>query len=150
MICMSSVANINVSSLGALLQITLLHSNRHFSVCLFLHKHILALMIIKVQLWVPTTFSDFILHAANYMLSFCTKMDFSCFKGRSGRAGRMGEAITLYTEADVPYLRNIANVMAASGCEVPPWIMSLAKKKWRKHRPHRESISSKPEEDENQ
>lgn len=70
--------------------------------------------------------------------------------GRSGRAGRMGEAITLYTEADVPYLRNIANVMAASGCEVPPWIMSLAKKKWTKHRPHRESISSKPEEDENQ
>ncbi|KAI3474674.1 hypothetical protein Pfo_029859, partial [Paulownia fortunei] len=67
--------------------------------------------------------------------------------GRSGRAGRSGEAITLYTEADVPYLRNIANVMTASGCEVPAWIMSLAKKKWRKHRPQRESISTKPEDE---
>ncbi|OMO71059.1 hypothetical protein COLO4_28397 [Corchorus olitorius] len=28
-------------------------------------------------------------------------------------------------EDDVPYLRNIANVMAASGCEVPSWIMGL-------------------------
>ncbi|XP_057779014.1 DEAD-box ATP-dependent RNA helicase 57 [Salvia miltiorrhiza] len=63
--------------------------------------------------------------------------------GRSGRAGRSGEAITLYTEADVPYLRNIANVMASSGCEVPAWIMSLAKKKWRKYRPQREAISTK-------
>ncbi|KAL1545862.1 DEAD-box ATP-dependent RNA helicase 57 [Salvia divinorum] len=66
--------------------------------------------------------------------------------GRSGRAGRSGEAITLYTEADVPYLRNIANVMAASGCEVPAWIMALAKKKWRKYRPHREAISNKPQD----
>ncbi|XP_073155633.1 DEAD-box ATP-dependent RNA helicase 57 [Henckelia pumila] len=64
--------------------------------------------------------------------------------GRSGRAGRCGEAITLYTEADVPFLRNVANVMTASGCEVPAWITSLQKKKWRKHRPQRESIS-KPE-----
>ncbi|KAH6758017.1 P-loop containing nucleoside triphosphate hydrolases superfamily protein [Perilla frutescens var. hirtella] len=66
--------------------------------------------------------------------------------GRSGRAGRSGEAITLYTEADVPYLRNIANVMAALGCEVPPWIKFLAKKKWRKHWPQRDSISTKLEE----
>ncbi|KAM7497521.1 hypothetical protein LguiA_021941 [Lonicera macranthoides] len=63
---------------------------------------------------------------------------------RTGRAGRSGEAITLYTESDVPFLRNIANVMAASGCEVPNWILSLSKKKWRKHRPHRESISTMP------
>ncbi|KAL6503122.1 DEAD-box ATP-dependent RNA helicase 57 [Orobanche hederae] len=62
--------------------------------------------------------------------------------GRSGRAGRSGEAITLYTEADVPFLRNVANVITASGCEVPEWIMSLPKKKWRKHRPQRESIST--------
>lgn len=66
--------------------------------------------------------------------------------GRTGRAGRSGEAITLYTESDVPFLRNIANVMAASGCEVPNWILSLSKKKWRKHRPHRESISTMPPE----
>ncbi|KAL6958603.1 DEAD-box ATP-dependent RNA helicase 57 [Sarracenia purpurea var. burkii] len=66
--------------------------------------------------------------------------------GRSGRAGRSGEAITLYTEADVPFLRNVANVMVASGCEVPAWIMSLPKHKWRKHRPQREMISTKPED----
>lgn len=65
--------------------------------------------------------------------------------GRSGRAGRRGEAVTFYTEADIAYLRNIANVMAASGCEVPAFIMSLPKKKWRKHRPQRESISTLPE-----
>ncbi|XP_051113849.1 DEAD-box ATP-dependent RNA helicase 57 [Andrographis paniculata] len=67
--------------------------------------------------------------------------------GRSGRAGRSGEAITFYTEADVPFLRNVANVMKASGCEVPEWIMSLPKKKWRKHRPQRESISSTKSQD---
>ncbi|XAR50993.1 RNA helicase [Bertholletia excelsa] len=66
--------------------------------------------------------------------------------GRSGRAGRSGEAVTLYTEADVPFLRNIANVMVASGCEVPSWIMSLPKKKWKKHRPQRESILTNPED----
>ncbi|GER57312.1 dead box ATP-dependent RNA helicase [Striga asiatica] len=65
--------------------------------------------------------------------------------GRSGRAGRTGEAITLYTETDVPFLRNIANVITASGGEVPDWIMALPKKKWKKHRPGRESISTKPE-----
>lgn len=63
--------------------------------------------------------------------------------GRSGRAGRSGDAIALYTEADVPYLRNIANVMAASGCEVPAWIMSLPKQRWKKHRPQRDAISTK-------
>lgn len=68
--------------------------------------------------------------------------------GRSGRAGRRGEAITLYTEADVPFLRNVSNVMTASGCEVPAWMTSLQKKKWRKHRPQRESISTKPEDEE--
>ncbi|GMP85183.1 hypothetical protein CsSME_00038442 [Camellia sinensis var. sinensis] len=70
--------------------------------------------------------------------------------GRSGRAGRSGEAITLYTEADVPFLRNIANVMAASGCEVPAWIMSLTKRKWKKHRPQRDPILTKPKDDEEQ
>nr|GLL41037.1 DEAD-box ATP-dependent RNA helicase 57 [Ipomoea trifida] len=67
--------------------------------------------------------------------------------GRSGRAGRSGEAITFYTEADVQFLRNIANVITASGGEVPDWIMSMSKKKWRKHRPQRESISTRPQDD---
>lgn len=69
--------------------------------------------------------------------------------GRSGRAGRSGEAITLYTEEDVPFLRNIANTMTSSGCEVPSWIMTLKKKKWRKHRPKRDSISTLPKADKN-
>lgn len=68
--------------------------------------------------------------------------------GRSGRAGRSGEAITLYTEADTRYLRNVANVIAASGSEVPSWIMSLPKLKWKKHRPQREAISTKPKDEE--
>ncbi|KAI4364267.1 hypothetical protein MLD38_020383 [Melastoma candidum] len=66
--------------------------------------------------------------------------------GRSGRAGRNGEAITFYTEEDIPLLRNVANMMVASGCEVPSWIMTLPKRKWRKHRPKRESISINPRE----
>ncbi|CAN6921713.1 unnamed protein product [Brassica oleracea] len=66
--------------------------------------------------------------------------------GRSGRAGRSGEAITFYTEEDVPFLRNIANTMTSSGCEVPSWIMTLKKKKWKKHRPKRDSISTRPKD----
>ena len=62
--------------------------------------------------------------------------------GRTGRAGRTGEAITFYTEADLPFLRNIANSMKSSGCEVPSWIMALPKLKWKKHRPRRDSIST--------
>ncbi|KAK4342984.1 hypothetical protein RND71_038800 [Anisodus tanguticus] len=65
--------------------------------------------------------------------------------GRSGRAGRIGEATTFYTEADIPFLRNIANVITSSGGEVPEWIKSLTKKKWRKHRPRRDTISTQPD-----
>ncbi|KNA03200.1 hypothetical protein SOVF_211460 [Spinacia oleracea] len=64
--------------------------------------------------------------------------------GRAGRAGREGEAITFYTEVDVPYLRNVANIMSESGSEVPSWIMSKPKAKWKKHRPVRNSIFSGP------
>ncbi|XP_065850501.1 DEAD-box ATP-dependent RNA helicase 57 [Euphorbia lathyris] len=67
--------------------------------------------------------------------------------GRSGRAGRAGEAITYYTENDVRFLRNIANVMTASGCEVPAWITAMPKQKWRRHRPQRDSISTKPKDE---
>lgn len=68
--------------------------------------------------------------------------------GRCGRAGRSGEAITLYTEDDVPFLRNIANGMKTSGSEFPSWALGLRKKKWKKHRPRRESISTTPKEKE--
>ncbi|KAJ1697655.1 hypothetical protein LUZ63_006167 [Rhynchospora breviuscula] len=66
--------------------------------------------------------------------------------GRSGRAGRPGEAITLYTEEDKPFLRNIANVMVASGCEVPSWILDLPKLRHKKHRVKRDNISTLPED----
>ncbi|KAK1562229.1 hypothetical protein Q3G72_008443 [Acer saccharum] len=66
--------------------------------------------------------------------------------GRSGRAGRSGEAISFYAEDDIPFLRNIANVMEASGCEVPSWIKALPKLRGKKHRPRRESISTKPKD----
>ncbi|KAL5701652.1 RNA helicase [Ranunculus cassubicifolius] len=66
--------------------------------------------------------------------------------GRCGRAGRAGQAITLYTESDAKFLRNIANVMTASGCEVPSWILTLPKLRKKKHRPSRDSISIKPED----
>ncbi|KAG9457442.1 hypothetical protein H6P81_001950 [Aristolochia fimbriata] len=67
--------------------------------------------------------------------------------GRCGRAGRTGEAVTLHTEEDVPFLRNIANVIVASGCEVPSWMLSLQKLRKKKHRPQRDSIPSGPQED---
>ncbi|KVI00008.1 hypothetical protein Ccrd_021777 [Cynara cardunculus var. scolymus] len=70
--------------------------------------------------------------------------------GRSGRAGRSGDAVTFYTEADVRYLKNIANVMKSSGCEVPSWILNLPKLKWKKHRPKREFLSTKPHDEEDE
>jgi superfamily II DNA helicase RecQ len=45
--------------------------------------------------------------------------------GRTGRAGRRGQAITLFTEADLPRIRSIANVVKLSGCEVPDWMLSI-------------------------
>ncbi|NP_001348873.1 DEAD-box ATP-dependent RNA helicase 57 [Zea mays] len=66
--------------------------------------------------------------------------------GRSGRAGRSGEAITFFTEEDKPFLRNIANVLVSSGCEVPSWIMALPKLKRKKHRVDRDPISYLPDE----
>ncbi|CAL5061297.1 unnamed protein product [Urochloa decumbens] len=67
--------------------------------------------------------------------------------GRCGRAGRSGEAITFFTEEDKPFLRNIANVLVSSGCEVPSWIMALPKLKRKKHRVDRDPISTLPNED---
>lgn len=51
--------------------------------------------------------------------------------GRTGRAGRRGSAITLYTDADVPSLRIVVNVMKESGCKVSDWLVDLAKCKSR-------------------
>ena len=63
--------------------------------------------------------------------------------GRTGRAGREGGiAVTLYTKEDIPYVRNIANVIAASQkqsgkrngeSELPKWLIdalpTVSKKK---------------------
>jgi len=70
------------------------------------------------------------------------------YSGRAGRAGRPGEAITYFTKDDAEYLRSIANVMQASGCDVPEWMLTLKKptkemKKRLKMKPlERESIST--------
>lgn len=46
--------------------------------------------------------------------------------GRTGRGGREGDALTLFTEADIPALRSIAHVMRLSGCAgVPQWMLDL-------------------------
>lgn len=52
--------------------------------------------------------------------------------GRTGRAGRRGEAVTFYTEDDAPMLRPIANVIAASGSTVPAWMLTLPKARRRR------------------
>ena len=47
--------------------------------------------------------------------------------GRTGRAGRNGDAVTYFTKDDLPYLKTIVNVMKQSGCDVPDWMLNLKK-----------------------
>lgn len=47
--------------------------------------------------------------------------------GRTGRAGRTGKAVTLFTNADKPILKSLGNLLQASGCKVPSWILELKK-----------------------
>ena len=47
--------------------------------------------------------------------------------GRTGRAGRPGKSITFFNNEDGPYLRTIANVLRASGCPVPLYMLDLPK-----------------------
>ena len=71
--------------------------------------------------------------------------------GRTGRAGRKGAAITLFTEMDFDNLRMIANVMKQSGCTVPEWMLNLKKSRASsaKHRiaPRRPDIDTTPSYD---
>jgi len=60
--------------------------------------------------------------------------------GRTGRAGRGGSAVTFYAEEDVEMLRSIANVMRASGCDVPEWALRLDKIS----KPKRKKLERKP------
>jgi ATP-dependent RNA helicase DDX52/ROK1 len=55
--------------------------------------------------------------------------------GRTGRAGREGTATTYFTDEDVPYVKNIANLMLKSGHDVPEWMLKLKSahnKEWKK------------------
>ncbi|KAJ3260172.1 DEAD (Asp-Glu-Ala-Asp) box polypeptide 52 [Boothiomyces macroporosus] len=57
--------------------------------------------------------------------SVASTVDLNSRIGRTGRAGRKGEAITYFTKQDTPYLKMIVNVMKDSGCEVPDWMLEL-------------------------
>ena len=72
--------------------------------------------------------------------------------GRTGRAGRNGEAITFYTEEDFVQMRSIANVMKESGCnDIPEWVFTTlnkprkdTKKKLEKRPVQRKDIYAQP------
>lgn len=54
--------------------------------------------------------------------------------GRTGRAGKSGRAITYFTDDDVEYLRNLANLLKKSGLNVADWMLNLkgaSSKKWK-------------------
>ncbi len=54
--------------------------------------------------------------------------------GRTGRAGRKGVATTFFTDDDVEFLRNIANLMVKSGVHVDSWMLNLkaaTSKRWK-------------------
>lgn len=62
--------------------------------------------------------------------------------GRTGRAGRKGVAINLFTESDFENLRTIANIMKQSGSHVDEWMLNIKKKRTQKdqsfeHKPSR-------------
>lgn len=54
--------------------------------------------------------------------------------GRTGRDGRSGEAVTFFTEKDVPCLKSIASVIRRAGCEVPEWMLALRKVQHKKQK----------------
>ena len=73
--------------------------------------------------------------------------------GRTGRAGMRGTAVTFFTEADVPRLRSIANVMKLSGCDIPDWMLSIKplstkeRRGLRRRAPDRRDISTESKYD---
>ena len=54
--------------------------------------------------------------------------------GRTGRAGRKGEAITFFTEDDVKEMRGVVNVIRESGGSVPDWLVKALPGKSRKRK----------------
>lgn len=73
--------------------------------------------------------------------------------GRTGRANHLGEAVTFFTEADIPNMRSIVNVMKLSGSNVPEWLLNVKqlstkeKRSLRRSAPERRSISTAPKYD---
>lgn len=49
--------------------------------------------------------------------------------GRSGRAGKIGHAITYFTDDDLPYLKKIVNIIRETGCKVPDYMLELKESK---------------------
>ena len=64
--------------------------------------------------------------------------------GRTGRAGREGTAITYFTDADLPYVHTIANLMAKSGHDVPEWLQKLKNKSTGANNKAWKQLSEKP------
>ncbi|TPP59773.1 putative ATP-dependent RNA helicase DDX52 [Fasciola gigantica] len=64
-----------------------------------------------------------------------TKEDYIHRVGRTGRAGHRGKAITLWTDADLPYLGEILKVIRRSGSKVDPELERLVND-WQKRRAH--------------
>jgi len=60
--------------------------------------------------------------------------------GRTGRAGRKGEAITFFTEEDQPLMRPVVNVIRNSNCKVPDWLVDSLP-----HRPRDKKVRQNPE-----
>ena len=73
--------------------------------------------------------------------------------GRTGRMTREGEAVTLFTEDDIVLLRSVANVLRASGCEVPDWMLEIKvankgkRRRLARQAPRRRNITTVPKVD---
>ncbi|KAF7637501.1 hypothetical protein Mgra_00003017 [Meloidogyne graminicola] len=66
--------------------------------------------------------------------------------GRTGRAGQIGRAITLFTESDIPIIRPISTVIHQAGFPVPEYLLKLnkpsreEKNKLKKRAPKRKNL----------
>jgi ATP-dependent RNA helicase DDX52/ROK1 len=79
----------------------------------------------------PLTIAQYIHRIGTEYPLFLVLCFFGCahcyFAGRTGRAGRPGEAVTFYTEADLDMLRTLAHVIRNSGQHVEEWMLNAPK-----------------------